>query len=760
MTTYALSNLLSAALKLKRCCIVVSNLSGSYEGASQQLRRAIHNFEREANRQARAVTPVDLASVEIYEILRKRMFKRLPGRAVVDSVAAAYSAALTEAVAANAIPRSAANTAAEIHGSYPSHPPVKHVVALFKENESFRQTRGLMQFVGRMLKSVWERKTNDVYLVGCQHLDLNLADVREEINQISNLQGAIAHDIAAAGTAVAELVDAAVGSDAGSQVAALLLTASLSESVDAVKGFTEAQFRECLIAPNRTVSEVNNAFERLRSDAWYLHHKESGAWYFSNIENLRKAIEFRSLNAPQPKIDAEMKRRLEEIFKPVARIAYQEVLALPQVDDIRLNGPRLCLVVSPDSKIPPEEVQRFWQSVIEKNNLCVVTGDGSDLASLEEKTRRIWAVARVAEETGGEASPHRSELEKETEQAAYDFNATVVGLFNRVFYPVRGKLAEAKLSMTFTANHFRGEEQIEKALAAATATSRRGRSPSRGQASASPSATTRRKPASPPSRSWRGTPARTDAFTTAGATASAPRAPSFPTGSGRPTPPACGSSPSTPTASTKPASRSPWTNTLTLTHQPRVLPNRHRQVELTVKPRGVIRWNTTGANPRDGEVYTGPIMLNGSGEEITVYAYAEDEGVSATRTFRIPAPDHNGPRTDETKPARLRKHIDFRGAAPSFEAINGAKAVDATLREGVSLTLGEGARTVTIRFGSETRVRPCDLEAFIALSRQVLGNEAADVVLNLKSLDFASGHDLEAFLTKVRVDAAAGEVEK
>jgi predicted AAA+ superfamily ATPase len=37
VATYALSNLLSAALKLKRLCIVVSNLSGSYQGATHQL---------------------------------------------------------------------------------------------------------------------------------------------------------------------------------------------------------------------------------------------------------------------------------------------------------------------------------------------------------------------------------------------------------------------------------------------------------------------------------------------------------------------------------------------------------------------------------------------------------------------------------------------------------------------------------------------------------------------------------------------------
>lgn len=56
VATYALSNLLSAALKLRRCSVVLSNLSGTYEGASKQLRAAIRNFEQEANRQARPIT--------------------------------------------------------------------------------------------------------------------------------------------------------------------------------------------------------------------------------------------------------------------------------------------------------------------------------------------------------------------------------------------------------------------------------------------------------------------------------------------------------------------------------------------------------------------------------------------------------------------------------------------------------------------------------------------------------------------------------
>ncbi len=267
VTTYALSNLVSASLKLKRCCIVISNLSGSYEGATRQLRQAIRNFEQEANRQARSITPVELASQEIYEILRKRLFRKLPDRSVIDSVASAHAAALSEASRSKSVAKSAEQIGDDVHGSYPFHPSVKHVVALFKENESYRQTRGLMQFVSKMLKSAWSRP--NVYLVGCPHLDLNLMDVREEVNRIGNLQGAIAHDIAAGGTAAAEQIDAHNNSDAASQCAALLLTGSLSESIDAVKGFTKPQMLEYLIAPNRTAIEFQDAFEALKGEAWY-----------------------------------------------------------------------------------------------------------------------------------------------------------------------------------------------------------------------------------------------------------------------------------------------------------------------------------------------------------------------------------------------------------------------------------------------------------------------------------------------------------
>jgi len=72
-----------------------------------------------------------------------------------------------------------------------------------------------------------------------------------------------------------------------------------------------------------------------------LHRKENDAWYFSKNENLKKKIEKYAATAAQPKIDAEMERRLKLIFEPKRRNAYTEVLALPKIEDIKPSGGRV-----------------------------------------------------------------------------------------------------------------------------------------------------------------------------------------------------------------------------------------------------------------------------------------------------------------------------------------------------------------------------------------------------------------------------------
>ena len=70
MVVYSLSTLMSAALELPNCCIVIANLSGSYEGQTKALKEAISNLQQETCRQSMTITPVQLSGKEIYEILK------------------------------------------------------------------------------------------------------------------------------------------------------------------------------------------------------------------------------------------------------------------------------------------------------------------------------------------------------------------------------------------------------------------------------------------------------------------------------------------------------------------------------------------------------------------------------------------------------------------------------------------------------------------------------------------------------------------
>lgn len=91
LVVYSLSSLMSAALELPNCMIVIANLSGSYAKATQELADAISNLQQETRRSAMTITPVQLAGNEIYEILRKRLIDELPPEETIAHVAMAYA---------------------------------------------------------------------------------------------------------------------------------------------------------------------------------------------------------------------------------------------------------------------------------------------------------------------------------------------------------------------------------------------------------------------------------------------------------------------------------------------------------------------------------------------------------------------------------------------------------------------------------------------------------------------------------------------
>ena len=850
VTTFAVSNLLAAALKLKRLCIVISNLSGAYEGATKDITamvaKATRDLQNETGRQAKGITPVELGSDEIYHILRTRLLTKPTEKKVVDAVATAFSDSISDAVKSKTIAKSATQIADEISASYPFHPSFKHILALFKENERFRQTRGLLTMAALMVKSALGRPSNDVYLVGCQHIDLAQPDVRDVITNVYDLSGAIAHDIAGTGTerAHAQTIDDQLETDSASQVARLLLMASLSEANDAVKGLTKSQVVENLVAPHRSAHEFDEAFEKLRTECWYLHRKENDAWYYSKNENLKKKIEKYATTAAQPKVDAEMERRLKLVFEPKRRNGYTEVLALPKIEDIKPSGGRLLLVLSPDKRVPPEDADRLFQAVTEKNNFCVVTGDGTDLGKLEDKVRRIWATAKVLQEDGGDRSPNLAELQEETENAEFDFNATLINLFNRVYYPARVAKTQAD-GLTYAAlklverrskdngpTTIDGEAAIEEALAATGAsklilnvTDENVAASLRVRAEDLLWGTSERKtrwsdleersicnvrwPWLPPKGlddvkrvalsvgEWRdsgdgyiekgpfpkaktsvkvvtrsyndetgvatieltatdaGQNARVHVAATQNVSSSSPVVPDMIVERDDTVLWFLAVDPDGKHETGEPVK---WANTLTLTHQPKEVMGK-RTVELTVKPRGTIRWNIDGTNAREGKIYSGPISINGDAE-VRVYAYAEDAGIEVTKTFPIrPAAAGSIP-IDPTRPVVIMKRQKIATIKEVFGTLKALKSAHGKLKGNLSATVGLGDVNATTRFGPQTTLSAEAMESFLGAARNSLGDDTAEVEIGFSEIHFETGREMEEFVTEVGWLVAPSEVEQ
>ena len=97
IATRAFANLLTAAGKKKNVCVVVSDLAAAYDTGAKLINRALEDARSELGRQERSITPVDLAANEIYDILRKRLFKSLPDKAEIEDIAAAFGRKLEEA---------------------------------------------------------------------------------------------------------------------------------------------------------------------------------------------------------------------------------------------------------------------------------------------------------------------------------------------------------------------------------------------------------------------------------------------------------------------------------------------------------------------------------------------------------------------------------------------------------------------------------------------------------------------------------------
>jgi len=472
----ALSNLLVAIGRQScaRVCLVITDLTTTYAAGVQQISEILSDFEQETHRSAMSLEPVRMNSDELYHILRKRIFEELPSEAEITEVAQAYAKAIRDAKQMDITNESPEQFATRIHASYPFHPAIRDLYARFRENQGFQQTRGLIRIMRIATSRLWNSgEAEKRYLLSAQDLDFNDRETRTEIGQInSTLDNAIAHDIASDGNAVAEVMDQGLGGRDTRDVCRLLLMSSLANVPNAVIGLPIPTLIAYLAEPGRDVAKLKTeVLEKLATAAWYMHSDRDGKLYFKNVQNLNAKLESLVRTYLPEQAVKELRTRLEELFKPVTGWCYQNVLALPAIDEIELEQDKVSLVI-----IEPytggglrQEVRDYYDQTTWKNRVAFLSGPKNTYDVLIETGKRLKAIQHIIDELVKDKTPENDpqmlQAKELSDRIRGNFHSAVRETFTTLWYPPiadqeKPALVSADFSMKFESNKYSGEQQI------------------------------------------------------------------------------------------------------------------------------------------------------------------------------------------------------------------------------------------------------------------------------------------------------------
>jgi hypothetical protein len=481
VTTTALANLFIAVAEMNNVCLVVSDLAGSNYGGGQAaldaaFNRATHGIAAEARRIAVPITPVNPNGDELYHILRKRLFETVAPEPDIQKVAEAYREALREAARMGLTTSSPEALFTRVTDAYPFHPDLRELVGKFKENEGFQQTRGVIRLMQMVVASLWNSKrASGIDLIHPYDLDLNLDEIASEVRTINpSLSEAIAHDIAHAGAAEVEEIDAANGNSDASDAARLILVASLSTTPGAIHGLREYQLVDCLQRPGRDLSTFKaNVLDKLATRAWYLHNSADGRLFFKNQQNLAAKLRSTALSLHAETVDRMLREHLESYFSASLRDCYQVVKVLPPPDEVQVEQEKTTLIIvrpgGQANQLPiSADWQAWWAQQQYKNRVLFLTGSRDTFQKVLDSARQTRALQSIDDELRSENTPSDDPqwraLDALRDRVGLQFTAALKEAFDQIVYPsINAALRATGTDLAFAGNQ-NGEATLRHTL--------------------------------------------------------------------------------------------------------------------------------------------------------------------------------------------------------------------------------------------------------------------------------------------------------
>ena len=482
VTVTALANLFNAVNKseLSNVCIVISDLKSTYDAGSLLLANTFKDLEGEISRTAVDIEPVRASSDDLYLILKKKFFSKLPSEAEVLPIAKDYKDAVNKARQMNYTGIDANSIYQGICEVYPFHPCIKDLFARFKENNNFQQTRGFIRLTRLMIRSLWKDdglRAKSKSLINAYDYDLNDNSMYSMITGIKpKMTNAISHDICNEGRAAAEEIDRSDNSEDMQEIAKMILTSSLGDVTGVVLGLSRSEIIGNMVLPDRDMSNFTSLIDQYFAKAWYLYTDKDGRLFFRDIQNVNAKLTsiVSSFNNEQAK--QEIKKVLQERFAPKFKDCYQKLLVFPAIDEIQLTKDAITLVLfepNPSGGLP-ESILNFLKETTYLNRVMFLSGQHDTMNTLLDVAKQQKAINSILDELRRERVSENDTQYLVAQDLASRIgvmvNSAIKETFVTLFYPSREdrrtntKFRCHEITMNFESNNFVAEEQIHRLL--------------------------------------------------------------------------------------------------------------------------------------------------------------------------------------------------------------------------------------------------------------------------------------------------------
>jgi len=373
--------------------------------------RAHQSLEKVIGRVEKVKLPVE--GMEIYEVIRRRLFEDLGDSAehqrTVEAYCAKYRALGDDVSQTVREPAYRQNMLA----AYPFHPEL--LTTLYERWGSipdFQRTRGVLRLLAYVVSDLYNRKDNEPLIQSCG-VNLGTSEIRGELVKYagSAFHSVVDSDIAGPDAKSPE-IDRSLGSEyAKESVAEKLAKAIFMYSFGGgqQKGATTPQLRLAVLNPEMNPPFVTDALDRMVKRLWFLYG-DGGLYRFESRQNLNRTILDREemVRSDQERVREYAKSKLNDMIGEVHfRVFRYPHESRDVADDARLSLVVLDLRQTATETGLPKETEKFVGDIVKQhgqsfrkhaNALIFIAPDEERSPEITEAATRLLALQGIDED--------------------------------------------------------------------------------------------------------------------------------------------------------------------------------------------------------------------------------------------------------------------------------------------------------------------------------------------------------------------------